>query len=197
RRKLASSEAGERTNDAPGRQRASQASSAARRASACIIKNSTRAKNFASRPVMPYRFAALTVALLVVPAAAAPAWAQAPVEAGVPTTIDAERVEGVGDFEVSAQGSAEIRQGERAIFGESLRLNSELGRLEGEGGVRLQVGTDRFFGPRLRFETLGDTGAFEAPRFLLQGNLEARGGGDTLEFLGPNRYRIENATFTT
>ncbi len=143
---------------------------------------------------MPYRFATLAAALV----AAAPVLAQdqGALEQGG-TTIDAERIEGVSDLEVSATGAAEIRRDEVRIFGESLRYNRELGTAEAEGGVRLQSGADRFFGPRLQYNTLDDTGTFEQPRYLLQRDRTARGGADRLDILGKDRYRFTNATYTT
>jgi LPS-assembly protein len=113
------------------------------------------------------------------------------------TTIDAQKIEGVSDLEVSARGSAEIRRGEVSVFGEFLRYNREFGELEGTGGVRLQSGVDRFFGPTLEYNTLEDTGTLQSPGFLLQRDRPARGGADRMEFLGPNHYRLFNARFTT
>jgi LPS-assembly protein len=143
---------------------------------------------------MPYRFATLAAALV----AAAPVLAQ---DAGSDepgrTTIDAERIEGVSDLEVSATGAAEIRRDELRIFGESLRYNRELGTAEAEGGVRLQNGVDRFFGPRVQYNTLTDTGTFEEPRYLLQRDRTARGGAERLDILGKDRYRFTKATYTT
>lgn len=143
---------------------------------------------------MPYRFATLAAALV----AAAPVLAQ---DAGSDergrTTIDAERIEGVSDLEVSATGAAEIRRDELRIFGESLRYNRELGTAEAEGGVRLQSGVDRFFGPRVQYNTLTDTGTVEEPRYLLQRDRTARGGAERLDILGKDRYRFTKATYTT
>ena len=118
-------------------------------------------------------------------------------ETGV-TVIDAETIEGVGDMEVFARGNAEMRRDDVTIFGDSLRFNAEFGRAQGEGGVRLQRGLDRFFGPRLEYNTREDTGKVEAPQYrLLERSPAARGGADELEILGPDRYRLRNATFTT
>lgn len=150
---------------------------------------------------MPRRLALLLLAAAAcIPGRSALAQSPAPEaaqEEKAPTTLDAERIRGVGDLEFSAQGAAELTQDELRVFGESLRYNQEFGRLEGDGGVRLQQGLNRFYGPRLRYDTLGDTGFMEEPRFLLPGALEARGGADRLEFLGKGRYRLENARFTT
>jgi LPS-assembly protein len=141
---------------------------------------------------MPYRFALLAVL------AAAPALAQQPsAEETSPTTIDAERIEGVSDLEVTARGSAEIRRDDVVIFGDVLRYNSEFGTAQGEGGVRLQLGVDRFFGPRLEYHTLDDTGVFESPGFLLQREVPARGEAEALAVRGKDRYRLKDASFTT
>ncbi|HYD57589.1 MAG TPA: LPS-assembly protein LptD [Burkholderiales bacterium] len=154
---------------------------------------------------MPQRFAMLVLAAAAACQPASLVLAQQPAErptaatpeAQAPTTLDAERIEGVGDLEFSAQGAAELTQDEMRIFGDSLRYNQEFGRLEGDGGVRMQQGVDRFFGPRLRYDTLGDTGVFEQPGFLLQRDLPARGSAEEMEFLGKGRYRLKNARFTT
>jgi LPS-assembly protein len=106
-------------------------------------------------------------------------------------------IEGVSDLEVSGRGNAEIRRDDMTIFGESLRYNREFGRAEGEGGVRLQRGADRFFGPRLYYNTLDDTGVFESPSYLLERERTARGSAERLEFLGPERYRFINGNYTT
>ncbi len=143
---------------------------------------------------MPLRHATLVVALL----AAAPVLAQSgTAEEKGPTIVDAERLEGVGDVEMTAHGSAEIRQDELIIFGDVLKYNREFGRIEADGGARLQSGVDRFFGPRLRYNTIDDTGSFEQPNFLMQREEPARGSAESLEFLGKERYRFKGAKYTT
>jgi len=137
---------------------------------------------------MWHRIATLAAVLFAAP----PALAQKD-----PVTIDAQTIEGVSDLEVTARGNAEIRRGETVIFGEELRYNRELGRVEAEGGVRLQQGVDRFFGPRLEYNTRDHTGVFEQPGFRLERDRPARGSAERLEFLGKDRYRLRNATFTT
>ena len=140
---------------------------------------------------MAFRFAMLALAL----AAAAPAFAQT--GSTDRTTIEADTIEGVSDLEVTARGNAEIRRDDMTIFGELLRYNRELGRAEADGGVRLQRGADRFFGPRLQYNTFDDTGVFEQPNYLLHRDRTSRGSAQRLEFLGRERYRLSNATFTT
>jgi len=145
---------------------------------------------------MPFRFATLAFALA---AAAAVSTASAQTAADTDrTTVEADVIEGVSDLEVTARGSAEITRDDISIFGETLRYNREFGRAEGDGGVRLRRGSDRFFGPRLYYSTLDDTGVFENPEYLLQGaDRTARGTAERLEFRGRARYWLTNATYTT
>ncbi|HJS36499.1 MAG TPA: LPS-assembly protein LptD [Burkholderiales bacterium] len=114
-----------------------------------------------------------------------------------PATLDAQSIEGIAGLEVTARGSVEFRQGEFSVFADYLRFNREFGRLEADGGVRLQQAGDRFFGPSLRYDTAKHAGALEQPSFLIRRELTARGGAERIEFLGRDRYRLTGAHFTT
>jgi LPS-assembly protein len=98
---------------------------------------------------------------------------------------------------VTARGSVEFRQGDFSVFADYLKFNREFGRLEADGGVRLQQAGDRFFGPGLRYDTATHTGTLEKPSFLIRRELTARGGAERIEFLGRERYRLTGAHFTT
>jgi LPS-assembly protein len=112
-------------------------------------------------------------------------------------TIDAERIDGIGELEVTARGAAEINQGDLTIFGDYLKYNQEFGRVDADGGARLQLGNDRFSGPRLRYSTLDDTGLLEGTRFSIQGDLPAHGSAQSVEFLARQKYRLKDAVYTT
>lgn len=127
---------------------------------------------------------------------AALAQAQAP-QPKPPATIDAKSIEGISGLEVTAEGGVEFRQGETSIFAEHLKYNREFGRLEAEGGVRLEQEGDRFSGSRLRYDTTDNTGVLEEPTFLMRRGQTARGGADKIEFLGRNRFRLTGGRFTT
>ena len=147
---------------------------------------------------MRYRLATLAAALAIAePAAAQTTPARTVQQEAERTTIEADVLEAVSDLEFSARGNAEIRRDDMTIFGESLRYNRELGRTEGEGGVRLQRGADRFSGPRLYYNTLDDSGVFESPTYILERDRTARGSAERIEFLGRERYRLINANYTT
>jgi LPS-assembly protein len=139
---------------------------------------------------MRYRLATLAVAFA---AAASAVHAQE----SAPTTVDAQKIEGVSDLEVTARGAAEIRRDDLTIFGDYLRYNQEFGRVDAEGGVRLQSGVDRLSGPTLRYDTLDDTGELDHPTFQMQRERPARGSAERVEFAGKNHYRFFDASFTT
>ena len=142
---------------------------------------------------MRYRVALLALCFSV------PALAQSvpPAQAQGATTVDAEAIEGVGDLEVTARGNAEIRRDDVTIFGNLLRYNAEFGRVQGEGGVRLQRDGDRFYGPSLQFNTLEDSGTVESPRYLIQREATAHGGAEQVEIIDREHYRMKKGTFTT
>jgi LPS-assembly protein len=145
---------------------------------------------------MRFRLATLA-ALAIAGPAAAQTDARALQREADRTTIEADILEAVSDLEFSARGNAEIRRDDMTIFGETLRYNRELGRTEGDGGVRLQRGADRFSGPRLYYNTLDDSGVFENPTYILERDRTARGSAERIEFLGRERYRLINANYTT
>ncbi|MGH8688451.1 MAG: LPS-assembly protein LptD [Burkholderiales bacterium] len=145
----------------------------------------------------PARLRAARVAGCALLAAAVQAYAQAPAEKTPPATIDAQSIEGISGLEVTARGNVEFRQGDTEVYADFLKFNREYGRLEATGGVRLMQGGNRFFGPRLEYDTATRTGELEAPSFVLQGVQTARGGASRIEFLGPDHYRLHDAHFTT
>jgi LPS-assembly protein len=121
-----------------------------------------------------------------------------PVAPKPPATIEAEHIEGVAELEVTARGKVEFQKEDLTVYSEFLRYNQEFGRVEADGGVRLQRGLDRFFGPRLRYNTRDSTGVFEQSNFILHGEVSTmRGKGERLEFLGNDRFRMAQGSFTT
>ena len=164
-----------------------------------------RAQNL---PYMQHRlalFAALLFPLVFLLFGARLAWAQLPAPGAAPiakpkgpTTIDAQSIEGVSELEVTARGQVEFKREDLTIYSEFLRFNQEFSRVEASGGVRLQRGVERYFGPRLRYNTQEDTGVFEESTYIMPGETSTmRGKSERLEFLGKDRMRMVNATFTT
>jgi len=113
------------------------------------------------------------------------------------TTIDAERIEGVGDLEVTARGSVELKRDGTTVFSDFLRYNQEFGRIDADGGVRFELEGDRFFGPRLRYDALEETGVFDQPTYVIQREQTARGKAERVNFLSRDVYRLTDASYTT
>jgi LPS-assembly protein len=147
----------------------------------------------------PARVAALSMLL----SGAQLAWSQTPSPAPAPkpktpTTIEAEQIEGTAELEVTARGRVDFQREDLSIYSEFLRYNQEFGRVEADGGVRMLRGQDRFFGPRLRYNTLDDTGVFEEANFVLQGEQSTmRVNSERTEFLGKSRYKLTRGAFTS
>jgi LPS-assembly protein len=142
----------------------------------------------------------LAALLILLAQGAPPAWSQAkaPAKPKEPTTIEAEKIEGVSELEVTARGRVEFKREDLTLYSEFLRYNQEFGRVEADGGVRLKRGDDRFFGLRLRYNTRDDTGVFEQSHFILPGETTTmRGKAERMEFLGKSRTRLVQGTFST
>ena len=136
---------------------------------------------------MPFRIAMLAFAL----AAAGPASAQT--GAGDPrsadadldrTVVEADVIEGVSDLEVTARGNAEIQRDDLSIFGDLLRYNRELGRAEGDGGVRAAARRRPLLRPAPVLQHARRHRRVREPEYLLQRDRTARGSAERLEFLG-------------
>jgi len=116
---------------------------------------------------------------------------------GGTTTIDAERIEGVTDLEITARGKVEMRTDDTSIFSDYLKYNQEFGRVDAEGGVRMEKGPDRFFGPRMVYDVLNQSGTFEQPTYEINLTQSARGTASQLDFTGLDQLHMRNATYTT
>ncbi|MFO7189810.1 MAG: LPS-assembly protein LptD [Pseudomonadota bacterium] len=138
----------------------------------------------------------------------------------LPTFIRADRLEGLTETELEASGNVEIRKGTSTLYADHVRYLPEDDEAVATGNVRVLVKGDEITGPRLRMR-LGETlGIFNdpvfnlAPRDLLRDPDEpdaevtaiergalppvrSRGDAKALRFLGPDRYRMSNARFTT
>ena len=113
------------------------------------------------------------------------------------TTIDAERIDGVADLEVTARGNVELKRDGTTVFSDFLRYNQEFGRIDADGGVRFELEGDRFFGPRLRYDALEETGVFDQPTYVIQREQTARGKAERVDFLRRDLYHLTGATYTT
>lgn len=141
----------------------------------------------------------------------------------LPIFLTADRVEGLGAFEVEAVGDAELRRGDTRLTADRIVYFQDYGEVEATGNVRLRVAGDEIAGPRLRLRIDDTTGIFESPTFRFaprgvairgerqrgptltatagtgraQTVVESRGTAEALRFSGEDQYRLTGGSFTT
>jgi LPS-assembly protein len=122
----------------------------------------------------------------------------------VPTFIFADRLEGTSGEEARAEGSAELRKADTTIEADSMRYFQEREEVEAIGNVRIERAGDVIAGPSLRYRMSDGTGAFERPEFTLAprsktgvAGTEGRGNASSIDFLGEDRFKVNDAFFTT
>src|SRR4051812_7678881 len=148
-----------------------------------------------------------------------------PAEEPIPVFIEADRLRGQTDKDAEAEGSVQLRRSGQSIFSDRLRFESPQQEVEASGNVRLEQNGDVLQGDYLRFNLGTERGFMDQPVFKLTpkpsrprpenrpttgiapgartlspakpGELESRGSADRMLFLGPDLYRMEQASYTT
>lgn len=113
-----------------------------------------------------------------------------------PIIIHADRIQGHQDQEVEAFGNVELRKPDQALFAEHLIYKPPEDEVFAENKVRVEQKGNIVTGPELRLQLETNQGYMNQPAYELTGT-HARGAGDKLLFQGENKYRAENATYTT
>jgi len=124
--------------------------------------------------------------------------------APVPVFLSADRVEGIVGKESVAEGNAELRKGDTAIFADRLKYIDATEDVEALGRVRLERQGDVVSGPSLNYRVKDATGTLEQPEFVLkprkrqdQRPVSGRGHARSAAFEGEDKYRLFDAFFTT
>ncbi|MDP3287281.1 MAG: LPS assembly protein LptD, partial [Methyloversatilis sp.] len=122
------------------------------------------------------------------------------------TLLSAESVSGTTDEVMRAEGNAELRRPGTTLTADRINYEPPTEELQADGNVRLVRGEDRIEGPSLRYRLDRSEGVFEKPQYSLRRNLQTgenfrtttgTGQADRMEFLGENRVRMTNATYST
>ncbi|MSQ18177.1 MAG: LPS-assembly protein LptD [Betaproteobacteria bacterium] len=123
-----------------------------------------------------------------------------------PLFVASDGMQGFTDGESVLQGNAEIRRHGLRVRADQMRYWQDLNEVEASGNVEVWVGADRFRGPRLRMRIDDQIGALQQPEFSLGARpsrlrsgaaVELRGDAKVLRLDGEDRYRLDNARFTT
>ena len=86
----------------------------------------------------------------------------------LPTFISADRINGINDVEVVAEGRVEIRQRDTTITSDRMIYRQDSGDMEVSGNVDIVRNSDRIRGPKLRINNENSTGFFEQPEYSIR-----------------------------
>jgi LPS-assembly protein len=144
---------------------------------------------------------------------------------GPPIYLDADKVKGQSDQEIEAEGNVRLRRLDETFSADWMRYQPPSEQLDAEGRVRAERGSDVMEGDRLRFNLGTERGFMDKPKFRLSPvpanpvaageaelepadsfantqaprplGLQGRGNADRVIFQGPDRYRMEEGSYTT
>jgi LPS-assembly protein len=145
----------------------------------------------------------------------------------VPVFIEADKLEGHTAKEAQAEGNVQLRRHGQSVFADRLRYDAQQQEADASGSVRFEYGRDVLEGDHLRFNLGTERGFMEKPSFrftpiprtptaaLTPGSpaltaappltsdrppappVESRGSAERLIFDGPDRYKLEQTSYTT
>src|SRR5215510_13844933 len=110
--------------------------------------------------------------------------------------LRADKLEGEGQQWVEAQGKVELRSRRQTVLADWLRYEAATDEFWAKGNVTIRRGIDWITGPEARFKRDEETGFFTSPEFHV-GENASRGDASNLYFVGPERYDIKDARYTT
>jgi LPS-assembly protein len=144
-----------------------------------------------------------------------------------PVFIEADRLEGTTEKEAKAEGSVRLRRSGHAVFADRLHYDVEREEVDASGNVRLEHQRDFLEGDRMKLNLGTERGFIDKPTFMFTPipqtpggpavpgapaltstprsqfdkrkaePLESRGSAERLVFEGPDRYRLEQTSYTT
>jgi LPS-assembly protein len=122
------------------------------------------------------------------------------------TLMAAEQLSGTTDEVMRAEGAAELRRPGTTLTADTIVYEPPTDELQADGNVKLVRNEDVIEGPSLRYKLDRSEGVFDKPRYTVRRNLQTgedlrtttgSGHADSMEFLGENHIRMQNATYST
>lgn len=115
-----------------------------------------------------------------------------------PVYIGGERIQGHHDIETEVIGEAELRRWGQIISADRLRYNKPDDEVFAQGSVRIEQKGDITEGSELKLKLKDRIGYLQQPVFqLTQQKPAGRGDAKILLFEGEDKYRVEDARYTT
>jgi LPS-assembly protein len=132
------------------------------------------------------------------PAAAAPAAQrqQAGAADKLPVDVQADRIGGRPDVDVQAEGDVDARRGDVRVQADRATFRQDTQVLKAQGNVRMEQRGNRVKGTELEYKLDTSQGYMLEPEYFIA---LTKGGGtaERVDFLGPNRARIIEGTYTS
>lgn len=113
-----------------------------------------------------------------------------------PVFASGDVISGTGAGDTVIEGNAHVRRGGLVVRSDRLTWTPDTQRLQATGNVRISQGGGVFSGPRLDLNLATSVGVFETPSYdlLITGG---RGTAKAIEFDGPDRLKLRDATYST
>ncbi len=115
---------------------------------------------------------------------------------GRPVYGRGDRLTGRTDREVTIEGDAELRRAGTVVRGDRITYYETDDEVVAVGNVRVVRQGNVFTGPELQLKLDASEGFFASPTYTLP-LYGGHGRADRVEFLGPDRLVLTNATYTT
>lgn len=119
-------------------------------------------------------------------------------------TLEANRLEGQTNVRASAEGRVVLSQDNLSITTDKLDYDVATDLVLAPGSIRMLRGNDVITGSNLKFKVDEETGTLLSPTFLFARDptrptqrFDARGSAKTMNFDGPERERLFDASYTT
>jgi LPS-assembly protein len=113
-----------------------------------------------------------------------------------PMFLSADRIESTAPNIIEASGSVEARQGGQNFFANWLRYDTTLNLVEARGEVRLEQPALLVSGDSLRLDLDDYSGELTQPVYQLTAQ-PGRGDAEHVDFIDENRFKLQDATYTT
>ncbi len=116
-----------------------------------------------------------------------------------PTHIEADQISGYDQRELVADGQVVMRNLREQLEADWLRYDPASDMAEARGNVTFMRGRDRLEGSALKLKLEARLGDMQQVRFRFVGQdgMPVRGGAQNLAFVGPDKYQMEQASYTS
>lgn len=119
-----------------------------------------------------------------------------PSDEATPVFIRSDRMSGRQDGEIEAEGEVELRRRGQTVDADRLKYNQPEDEVHAEGNVRIEQKGSVTTGPELRMRLETRQGFMREPAYQLS-QPDAHGTAENLEFLGQEKYRVTQGSYTT